>query len=111
MKNNLFKKGLILGGLLAAGAAVSLAMTKEGRKLTASVQKDLKMLTQNLKKNLANLKDVTQENFEAMVDEVVTEYAREKKLASEVQQTLRRTLKRRWQEMQEEYKKMRPRQS
>ena len=47
---NKFKKGLILGGLLAVAAAVGFAMTKEGQGLTEELHKDLKTLAKHLKK-------------------------------------------------------------
>lgn len=100
---NKFKKGLILGGLLAVGAVVGLALTKDGQELTEELQKDLKTLSKHLKKNLHQLEDVTQENFNDLVVAVVEEYTKNKELASEAKKTLIAALQAKWQEMDQEY--------
>ena len=100
---NKFKKGLILGGLLAVGAAIGFAMTKEGQKLTEELQKDLKTLAKHLKKNLHQLEDVTKENFDELAANTVEEYAKKKELASEAKKSLITALQAKWHEMEEEY--------
>jgi len=102
MKNT-FKKGLILGGLLAVGAAVGLALTKEGKELTEELQKDLEMLSKHLKKNLNRLEDITQEKFGDLAVSVVDEYAKNKELASDAKQSLIAALQAKWSEMEKEY--------
>ena len=47
---NKFKKGMILGGLLAVAAAVGFVLTKDGRQLSEDLQGDLKDLAKQLKK-------------------------------------------------------------
>ncbi len=101
---NKFKKGLILGGLLAVGVAVGFAMTKEGKELTEELQKDLKVLAKKLKKNLNQLEDVTKENFDELVGSVVEEYAAKKEMASDAKKSLIGALQKKWHEMEEEYK-------
>ena len=44
---NVFKKGLILGELLAVLAAVGFSKSGEGRQFTAELQKDLKTLAKH----------------------------------------------------------------
>lgn len=100
---NKFKKGLILGGLLTVGAVVGFAMTKEGQELTEELQKDLKALAKNLKKNLHQLEDVTKDNFNELVDSLVEEYAKKKKLASDAKEQLITALQAKWHEMEKEY--------
>lgn len=102
MKNT-FKKGLILGGLLAVGAAVGFSMTKEGQQLTEELQKDLKPLAKHLKKNLHQLEDVTKENFDGLVATIVEEYAKKKTLAADAQKALTTALQAMWGEMETEY--------
>lgn len=101
---NKFKKGLILGGLLAAGAAIGFAMNKGGQELSEELQKDLKTLAKHLKKNLHNLEDVTKESFDALVTTVVEEYAKKKKLAGDAKKALINALEEKWQEMEAEYR-------
>lgn len=100
---NKFKKGLILGGLLAVGAAVGFAMTKEGRELTEDLQADLKTLAKHLKKNLHQLNGVTKENFDELVVTVVEEYSKKKELADDAKKALIHALRAKWHEMEIEY--------
>ncbi len=102
MKNK-FKKGLILGGLLAASAALGYAMSKEGQKLTKELQKDLKPLVKHLKINLHKMQDVTKGNFNKLTTTVVEEYSKNKKLAISDKKSLITALQAKWQEMEEEY--------
>lgn len=99
---NVFKKGLILGGLLAGLAAIGLAMTKEGQVLTEELQKDIKPLANHLKKNLHKLKDVTKEDFNDLVETIVDEYAKKNKTTDDVKKLLVSTLQKKWHEMEEE---------
>lgn len=102
MKNK-FKKGLILGGILAAGAALGFVMNKNSEQLTEELQKDLGTLAKHLKKNLSQLQDVTKENFYALVSTSVEEYAQTKELTSQAKKTLITALNAKWIEMENEY--------
>lgn len=101
---NKFKKGLILGGLLAVGAALGFAMSKEGKKLTGDLQDDLKTLSQNLRKNLNRLQDVTKESFDKLVATVVEEYSKTKEMTIDAKKTLENELRAMWDEMENEYR-------
>ena len=101
---NKFKKGLILGGLLAAGAVLGFAMTEKGQEMTEELQKDLKALAKRLKKNLHKLEDVTKESFDTLVSTVVEEYAEKKELAIEAKKSLVAALQAKWHEMEAEYR-------
>jgi len=100
---NKFKKGLILGGLLAVGAVIGFAMTKEGKELTEDLQKDLKTLAKHLKKDLGDMEDVTKENFDELVNTAVKKYAEKKELATDAKELLIKTLQAKWHEMEAEY--------
>jgi gas vesicle protein len=100
---NKFKKGVILGGLLAVAAAVGLALTPAGKELTEELQKDLKNLAKHLKKSLHNLEDVTKESFDELVENVVAEYATNKQLAEDAKKSLIVALQAKWHEMEAEY--------
>ncbi|OGH88521.1 MAG: hypothetical protein A3J93_04635 [Candidatus Magasanikbacteria bacterium RIFOXYC2_FULL_42_28] len=102
MKNK-FKKGLILGGLLAVGAAAKFVMSKEGQDLTEDLQKDLKTLAKHLKSNLHELEDVTKERYDELVAGVVEEYAKNKELIGDAKDKLVTALQDKWQEMEEAY--------
>jgi gas vesicle protein len=100
---NKFRKGLILGGLLAVGAAVGFAMTKDGKKLTKELQKDLKPLAKHLKSNLHKMEDVTKDGFDQLVITLVDEYSRKKQLAGDAKDALITSLQSKWHEMEEAY--------
>lgn len=100
---NKFRKGLILGGLLAVATVAGFAMTKEGQELTEDLQKDLKSLAKKLKKNLHKLEDVTKDNFNELVGTLVEEYAKKKELANDAKEKLITALQSKWHEMEEEY--------
>jgi len=100
---NKFKKGLILGGLLAVAAAVGFVMTKEGQELTEELKADLKTLAKHLKKNLHYLEDVTEKSFDELAEKVVEEYAKKKELANEAKKILVTALQAKWHEMEAEY--------
>ena len=101
--NNIFKKGLILGGILAAAAAVGLALSKEAQELSEDLQKDFKVLIKNLKKNLGQLEDVTKDNFDDLVNNVVEEYTKKKALTEDAKQRLIKALQANWQDFESEY--------
>lgn len=98
--SHIFKKGLILGGLLAVGAAIGFAMTDEGQQFSEDVQKDLKTLAKQLKKRLHTLEDITKENFDELVTNVVDEFAKQKELTEDVKKTFIKSLKAMWHEME-----------
>lgn len=101
--DNKFKKGLILGGILAALATIGFAITKEGQQLTEELQKDVKALAKNLKKGLHSLQDITKEKFDELVTTVVDEYAEKKKMAGDAKQKLITALQAKWHDMEKEY--------
>ena len=100
---NKFKKGLILGGLLAVAAAVGFAMSKEGLQLTEELQKNLKTLAKQVQKKLNKLEDVTKERFDELVTTAVDEYGKKMKLADDAKKSLTKALQGKWHEMEEEY--------
>ena len=99
---NKFKKGLILGGLLAAVAALGLTMNNGVKKLTEELQIDIKDLAKHLKKDLNELQDVTKENFDSLVTAAVNKYAEKKELTNEIKETLVVALQTVWQEIAED---------
>lgn len=102
--DNVFKKGLILGGILAAGAAVWLIVSKHGVTLTSDLKNDLEKLAKNVSKNLHKLKDVTKEDFDDLVTKIVDEYAEKKDLAVGIKDEFISLLQSRWADMEAAYK-------
>lgn len=102
---NKFKKGLLLGGLLAGATLVGLAMSKKGVALSDELQKEVQALTKKIKKQLAKLEDITQKDFDELVVKVVDEYAEAKAWVAESKETIIAALQDMWQEMEEDYTK------
>jgi uncharacterized protein YpuA (DUF1002 family) len=104
---NKFKKGFILGGLLATATLIGLAMTKteKGKEITKDLQERFKALSETVKERLAEMEDVTKETFETLVDNVVNEYQERKKIAEEERDSIVEALKGKWDEMEGGMKK------
>lgn len=100
---NVFKKGLILGGLLVATSLIGSIVTKKAGVLSDEFQLDLKHLAKQLKLKLKTLEDITKEQFNELVDTLVTEYVKKKPLLIKVQDILVESLKDTWAEMEEAY--------
>jgi gas vesicle protein len=100
---NVFRKGLILGSVLAAAAVVGFAFTKEGQELGEEIKKDFKPLARYLKRRLSKLQNVTEEKYYELVDIVVEEYAKKKELAVDSKKMLTAALRAKWHEMEKEY--------
>jgi D-serine dehydratase len=90
MKNKL-KKGLIIGSLLAVGAAIGFATTK-----------DMKQIAKDLKKNLNKLQDVTKVEFDELVTKAVEKHAKKMDLTSDARQALMTALRASWREIEKE---------
>ncbi len=76
-----FLKGAAIGALIASVATLFLA-PKSGKKVRADVVKLVDGLTKRIVKEVENASDMSQEAYEKLVKKSVTEYAKNKKLAS-----------------------------
>ncbi len=102
--DNVFKKGLVVGGMLAAVAVAGFAMSKPGQNLAEDMQADLKELAKILKKKLQAMQDVSQEIYDKTADGVVAEYAAQKQIAGDAKQHLTAALQAMWGDMEAEYR-------
>ncbi len=100
---NIFRKGLILGGLLALGTVAGLTLTKPGQELTAELQADFDVLLKTLQKKLYKLEHVTAESYKALVETVVEDFAAQKELVAESRLALTQKLQALWADMEQEY--------
>lgn len=100
---NKWTKGFILGGLIMATAAVAFGMSKEGKELTKKLKDDFKPMTKHLKENLGKLRDVTKEDFDELVTNLVDEYAKKKQIGDDSKNKIVKLLKSKWDEIKEEY--------
>lgn len=101
---NVFKKGLILGGLLSAAALVGFATSPKGQEMAEDMKKELKPLVKQLKKSLHGVEDITKETFNELSAQIVAEYAKTKALAEEKKQALTLALQDTWNQMEQAYK-------
>lgn len=100
---NVFKKGLILGGLLLVGSYIGRAMSKKDHVFTEEMETELKSLSKNIRKKLGEMDDITKDSFNNIVDAVVNEYAEKKALAEDIKDSFITELQKKWSEMEEEY--------
>jgi gas vesicle protein len=100
---NIFKKGLILGGILAAVAAFGFVFTREAKEFSDDTKEHLKKLAKQMKKHLHSMEDVTKESFSKMVATSVDEYADKKELAKETKEELQAILEAMWKDVEDEY--------
>lgn len=100
---NTFKKGLILGGLLAAGTAVGVAVSRRGQEDAEDLQGDVQLLTKTLQSRMHRLEDVTKYSFDGLVDAVIDEFASRRHLAAEIKDKLAHCLQATWCEFEREY--------
>ncbi|MDD3302418.1 MAG: hypothetical protein PHN31_02605 [Candidatus Gracilibacteria bacterium] len=101
---NKFRKGLILGGILAVATVIGVAINKDGKGIADDLKEDFKSIVKNLKKNLNKLEDVSKEDFAKMVNTVVEDYCKTKKITDEAKNSIISALNNKWNEMEEEYK-------
>jgi ElaB/YqjD/DUF883 family membrane-anchored ribosome-binding protein len=100
--DNKFRKGVILGGLLATAALVGITITRKKTVLDKDLQADLKNLVKTVKKNLADMEDITRDKYNEIVEKAVAEYSKKRKMAKEAQMNLMEALQEKWDEMEEE---------
>ncbi len=103
MSHEKFKKGFVLGGLLAAAALIGLAAaTKQGQELGDELSEDLEKMLKKLRKKMEKLEEVTKDKYDEVVQSVVDEYAEKKQLADETKQKFLKAFERNWNKIQTE---------
>jgi hypothetical protein len=100
---NVFKKGVILGGILSAMTAIGFVMSKDDEGISEEMQRDLRFLARNLKRSLNKLHDISKDKFDELVVITVREYAINKKITEDITNALIAAMQLKWFEMEEEY--------
>lgn len=103
--DNVFRKGMILGGMLGV-LAVGAAMSKPGQEVVENVKSDVEALAKEVKRRLDALQDVTKSVFDQTVESVVSEYVEQKKIAMDAKDHLVGTFESLWSRMEEEYDRL-----
>ncbi len=102
---NKFRKGLILGGILAIATVIGIAMNKDWKEISEDLKEDFKLIAKNLKKSLNKLEDVTKEDFDKIANIVVEDYYKTKEITDDAKESIIYALNSKWNEMEEENKK------
>ncbi len=93
-----FGKGVLLGTVLGAATAVGVALSKNGGQLGEELESAFEQVKRQVKKQLADVKDVTQEKYDEVVETAVGAYAEKKQLAKQAQRSLERKMRGLWKE-------------
>lgn len=97
--------GTALGALLAAGAAAFFfTQTKVGKDAGKKIKEEATQLSKTISHRVSKLRKMSQAKYDEIVDEIVDEYAKKKKLASTQVDSLKRDLKSHWKEVNRELK-------
>lgn len=98
--------GTALGALFAAGAAtVFFTKTKVGKQAATKVKKVVRELSSELTDRVGALTDLSQKKYNQIVEEIVDQYAAQRKVAGTTAKALKGDLKSHWRDVQSEVKK------
>lgn len=102
-----FAKGAALGialGAVVAGAAALLFAPKSGKELRADIKKASTDVTKKVLSEVEKAKDMSEKKYHQIVDKVVDEYTKNKKVAIQAVTMLKKDLKGKWKEVEKEVK-------
>jgi gas vesicle protein len=99
-----------IGAGLAAGAILGLAtglflQSRKGKELTRDAQKKALLLQKQVMKKLKNVKEMTKDDYEEIVDHVLGYYTKSKEVAQKELPEIRSFLMKRWKDIEGELKK------
>lgn len=98
--------GTTVAAVLAAGAAAYFfTQTKSGQATAKKIQTLAANLSKEISARLSQVKQLTQDRYEQIVDQVVDEYAAQRKVGKHTVKTLKRDLKNHWREVKKELAK------
>lgn len=90
---------------LATGAALFFTQTKSGKQAARQARTAAHELSQRIMRELHKTSKLSRQMYDEVVDQAVTEYAKKKKLAGKVSNSLRTELKKEWGTVRREIKK------
>ncbi len=101
-----FAVGAAVSAVLAAGAATYFfTQTASGKKAAKKIQAAAANLSKEITSRLEHLKKVTQSQYNNIVDQVVDEYAAQRKVGKQTVHALKRDLKNHWRQVNKELAK------
>lgn len=97
--------GTTLGAVLAAGAAAYFfTQTKSGKQAAKKIKTTAVGLSSEIGQRVHAVSKMTQDKYNEIVEEVVDEYAAQKKVGKDTVKALKRDLKTHWKAVQQELK-------
>jgi hypothetical protein len=97
--------GAGLAALLAGGAALYLTKTKSGKQAAAKIKSHAKVIGKKIATKAEKTKALTQKKYGKIVEDVMAEYAKDKKIASHTVKGVAKDLKSHWHEVKTELHK------
>lgn len=98
--------GTALGALFAAGAATFFfTKTKTGKEAATKLKKEVRVLSTELTARVGALTELSQKKYEKIVEDIVDQYAAQRKIAPTTVKALKQDLKSHWREVRAEVKK------
>lgn len=104
MKKSNMALGLAAGSVIAAGATLFFAKTKVGKDAVKKIKNNAIDLSKKATAKLDALKEVTQEKYNVIIDDVVEDFVKSKKIAKHEVKSIKQDLKSHWQEIKKELK-------
>lgn len=97
--------GSALGAILAAGAAAYFfTQTKTGKATAKDLKKSAADLSKEISGRVTEMKKITQTKYNDIVEEVVNEYAAQKKVGAHTVKALKKDLQSHWKAVEKELK-------
>lgn len=97
--------GGALAALLAGGAALYLTKTKSGKDTAKKIKSHAKVIGKKIAAKVKKTKALSQKKYGKIVEEVVTNYAKDKKIAEQAAKGVAKDLKDHWHMVKKELKK------
>lgn len=98
--------GSAIGAILAAGAAAYFfTQTKTGKSTVKDLKKSAADLSKEISRRVHAIRKLSQTKYNEIVEEVVDEYAAQKKVGTHTVKALKKDLQAHWKEVKAELKK------
>ena len=99
-----FALGTSVAALIAAGAAIFLTKTPAGKKVAKKMKLEAVELGKKAAVKLQSLKKISQKKYNQVIEQVVDDYTKSKKIAKHQSAAIKKDLKSHWREIRQELK-------
>lgn len=97
--------GTTVAALIAAGTAVFLTKTPQGRKAATRIKKEAVELGKKAAVKLQGVKKISKEKYGEIIEQIIDDYGKGKKIAKKQSKAIKKDLKGHWSEIKKEIKK------